>query len=287
MKIAVIINPISGVKAKETLEREVAQRLSLRHSVAIFFTKAPYHATELARQALKDNADIIAVAGGDGTINEVAQVVINSKAALGIIPTGSGNGLARHLKIPLHFSKALDLLQKGHSRVIDTVQINDRFYIGVAGVGFDAEVGWTFALAGRRGFLSYFLSTLKNFPRYRCQKYELMIDGKNIDVWAFLMAFANSSQFGNGATIAPLAKIDDGILDLVIVKPFPLYAAPSLLIRLFTRSLHRSYYVETIPCKTILLPQRHLKAHIDGEPILFEDGIRIEIVPSSLKVIAP
>jgi YegS/Rv2252/BmrU family lipid kinase len=283
-----IINPISGGIDKEDVVKKIESKLSKeKFSIEIHYTKGPKHATELAKEALKRSATIIAVVGGDGTVNEVSQVLIGSPAILAIIPTGSGNGLARHLHIPLKSSKAIDLIKKGKVETIDTVLINDRHYLGVAGIGFDAEVGWKFSEFGHRGFLSYLLLTLKELPTYHPGAYDLIIDGKKISREAFLVSFANSSQFGNGACIAPQAKINDGNLDVIIVKKFPPYGTVKIASQLFHHTLNQSKYVETIKCKEIIISQPNLKAHIDGEPVIFPRGIHLKIVPSSLQILVP
>jgi diacylglycerol kinase family enzyme len=159
--------------------------------------------------------------------------------------------------------------------------------LGVAGIGFDAEVGWSFAQAAKRGFTTYFMTALKMLPGYRTSAYELCLDGEKLSRNAFLISFANSSQFGNGASISPQAKINDGLLDVVIIRKFPFYATFEMVYRLFNRSLHHSKYVEIIRCKEIDLAQPNVKAHIDGEPVFFQDGMRLRIIPSSLKIIVP
>lgn len=287
-RVSVIVNPIAGKGEKETSIEQIGEHLrGMGFDVEMLVTQGPRHATTLAKEALERHADVIAVVGGDGSVNEVGEALIGTEVALAIIPMGSGNGLARHLQIPLHTSKAIDLLESGEVQCIDTVQINDRSYLGVAGVGFDAEVSWSFATAAKRGFFTYFLTVLKLLPGYKAIPYKLIVDGKPLSRRAFLISFANSSQFGNGASISPKAKISDGYLDLVIVKKFPFYSVVEMVYRLFNRTLDRSKYVEIIRCKKIDIVKPDLKAHIDGEPILFSEGVHIRVLPSSLKVIVP
>lgn len=287
-KISIIINPISGGSDKEKLLKEMQMALDpALFQTEILYTKAPRHATELAREAVKNKVDVVVVVGGDGSINEVGEALIGSQTALAIIPTGSGNGIARHLQIPTQGTQAIEVLKKGNIQTIDTVTINNRHYLGVAGIGFDAEVSWDFANFGHRGFISYLLLVLKKFPGYRPQNYELIIDGKPLTKRAFLICFANTSQFGNGAYIAPHAKVDDGLLEVVIIKKFPLYITPQITHQLFHHSLNDSEYVETIHCREVSLPKKNLRAHIDGEPILFEESIHLKINPASLKVVVP
>lgn len=286
-KVSVIINPISGGRDKKAIVEEIMRKVDKkRFEVEILYTKAPKHATWLAKEAVRKGAKIVVVVGGDGSINEVGQALIGTGVALAIIPTGSGNGLARHLKIPSSTSEAIDLINQCCIKKIDTVQINDRYYLGVAGIGFDAEIGWKFATFGHRGFFSYLFLTLKNFPSYKSSSYNLIVDGKKMEKKAFLISFANSSQFGNGVLIAPKAKINDGNLDLIIVEDFPRYAAPKIAFQLFNGSFHHSKYAEIIRCKEIVIDQPDLKAQVDGEPQFFPKGMRIKIMPLSLNVIA-
>jgi diacylglycerol kinase (ATP) len=287
-QIALIVNPISGGVDKEKLIDTIKEKLDQsQFDIQVLYTNAPQHATFLARQAVNKKIDVVAIVGGDGSVNEVGEALIGSQTALAIIPSGSGNGIARHLQIPLETNEAVQLINQGHTRTIDTVLVNNRHYLGVAGIGFDAEISWEFDQYGHRGFISYLLLTLKKLPSYRPQKYQLIIDGKEVNQRAFLICFANTSQFGNGAFIAPRAKIDDGLLEVVIIKKFPFYVAPRIAHQLFHHSLNDSEYVESLSCKEAILNQKNIRAHIDGEPVLFENGLHIKVVPTSLKVIIP
>ena len=283
MRIQVIINPISGVKSKEGLVDAIEHRLSA-HEVSCVYTQGSKHATLLAKQAVKDQVDLIAVVGGDGTINEVAQAVVGTQTALALLPSGSGNGLARHLQIPLDPLKALSHIQNGRRRCMDTAIMNHHLYLCAAGVGFDAEVAWTFSKQTFRGISSYLYAALKQYLLHKPQDYLLELDGKKRQVNAFFITFANSSQFGNGAIISPQARIDDGYLDAVIVKPFPFFHLPKILSQLFRGTLHRSSYVEIIRCKEIAIVNTNLKVHIDGEPLLLSESVRCSIRPSSLTI---
>lgn len=283
MRIQVIINPIAGVKNKEGLAEVIVEQLSA-HQVAIAYTQGPKHATELAQGAVVDKADAVAVVGGDGTINEVAQALVGTSVTLALLPSGSGNGLARHLRIPLDPLEALAVIRGGRTCRIDTVQMQEYVYLCAAGVGFDAEVAWSFSSQGFRGFLSYLYAAFKKYLIYKPQIYTLEIDGKERRVEAFLIAFANASQFGNGVIIAPEARIDDGYLEAVILKPFPFYALPKIVFQLFRGTLQRSPHVEILPCKEIALTQGPFRAHIDGEPLHCAGGLRGRIRPSSLSV---
>lgn len=279
----VIVNPIAGGTDKE----EVVQELRKAFDAKVFYTERKGHATLFAKQAVESQTDVVIAVGGDGTIHEIGQALIGSKTALGIIPTGSGNGLARSLHIPNHIPSAIDIIRRGHRASIDTVRINDRSYLGIAGIGFDAEVGWRFSEFGHRGFVSYLLVTLQAYPEYRPADYELVIDGQKMVHKAFLISFANSPQFGNGAVIAPHANMRDGFLEVVILNPFPWYEAPNLAYKLFNGHFNRSRHVKEIKAKDVVIKQPNLKMHIDGEPVIFPDGAHLTVDHASLQVIVP
>jgi diacylglycerol kinase (ATP) len=163
----------------------------------------------------------IAAVGGDGTVNEVGRALVHSEAVLAIIPVGSGNGLARHLGIPVGLKKGIKALNHAYPIVIDTGKINDKIFLGVAGIGFDAHIAHKFALFGKRGFFSYCQVASREFSLYAPQSYFITIDGKQITKKAFILTFANSSQYGNNFLIAPKARVSDGYLDLVIIDDIP------------------------------------------------------------------
>src|SRR5262249_1311819 len=155
------------------------------------YTQYPQHATELALKAVRDSADIIAAVGGDGTVNEIGKALINTKAVLAIIPAGSGNGLARHLGIPVGLTRAIKALNHAHPMAIDTAKINEEIFLGTAGIGFDAHIAHAFAQFGKRGFLSYCQVALKEFSQYEPQSYHMTIDGKQLIRKALILTFAN------------------------------------------------------------------------------------------------
>lgn len=287
-KVCFIVNPISGSQKQKNIKSLIKKHLNRkRFDYKIYYTERPKHATELAKAALKKKFEIIVAVGGDGTINEVAQGIIGSPVALGIIPMGSGNGLARHFKIPNDPKLAIEVINEDHDQWIDTVNINQESYIGVAGIGFDAEVSHAFSELGKRGLSSYIKIVLGELPHYQPQEYELVIDGKPLVEKAFLICFANSKQYGNNAFIAPHAKIDDGYLDVIILKEFPKHATPKLVHDLFNRHIEDSKYTSTIRCQEVIIKKPLHYIHLDGEPMQFSDDVYIRILPSSLKIITP
>lgn len=285
-KVCFIVNPISGVGRQKMIEKLVAEKLDhSRFEHAILYTERAKHAIELCKKAVTDRYDIVVAVGGDGSVNEVGSSLIGTSSAMAIMPAGSGNGLARHLGIPMNLVKAMDVINEGKEIAIDTVSINNEVFLGMAGVGFDAHIGWEFAKFGKRGFSSYVKVILREFPKYKARDYELEIDGKTYKRKAFLISFANGSQYGNNAVISPGASLQDGLVDVCILKDFPLYALPVLAFRLFNRSMDHSKYVEIIRGKKIKVRQEATTAHIDGEPVELGKEIVMEVQPGSLKVV--
>ncbi len=285
-KICFIINPISGIGKKKVIEKLIEEKLNKQiFDHKIIYTEAPKHATKIAQQAAVENFDIVVAVGGDGSVNEIAKGLINTNTAMAIIPAGSGNGLARHLNIPLDFKMAMSIINKAKEIQIDSINFNNEIFVNVAGIGFDALIGWKFANYGKRGFSSYIKIILREFWKYKSQDYELIIDGKSIHKKAFLISFANGSQWGNNAHIAPLANSSDGVLDIAILKNISLLSITSIVFKLFRRKLYLSSHMEIIKIKEVIVKQTNAIAHIDGEPIELVNTIKIKVNPLSLKVI--
>lgn len=287
-KICFIVNPISGVGRQKVIEKLIDRELNrLVYDYEIAYTKAAKHAIELSKQAAAKGFDIVVAVGGDGSVNETAKGLIGTTGAMAIIPTGSGNGLARHLQIPLNLKKAMEVINNGKEKSIDTIRLNDESFVNIAGVGFDAHIGWEFAKFGKRGFSSYLKVIQRELPKYKAQDYELVIDGKTFAKKAFLISVANGSQWGNNAYIAPLADISDGVMDVMIMKDFSFINAISIGFRLFRKTVHQSAFLEVIKCKEAVIRQQKNIAHIDGEPIEAGNEISFKVNPQSLKVLVP
>ncbi|MCF6241254.1 MAG: diacylglycerol kinase family lipid kinase [Bacteroidales bacterium] len=287
-KLLYIVNPISGAHKKKSIEQIINQSTDKKlFDCEIVRTQYAGHAFELAQNAVQQNYDIVAAVGGDGTLNEIGKALSGSDTAMGIIPKGSGNGLARYLKIPLSVSKAVKIINSLHYFQIDTVRINEFFYLNVAGIGFDAHIAHLFSKSKKRGFQSYAKLVLKEFRKYEGQNYRLIIDEQKFNTEnTFMLSFANSSQFGNNAHIAPMAKINDGFIDVCILKKFPDFRSPEIILKLYTRSLIKSKYYEIYKAKKIELSSDiDLLGHVDGEPVYFGKKLQIEILPKSLNVI--
>jgi len=287
--ILFIINPISGGKDKQKIPAIIDAHLDREQFNANFaFTEYAGHAAEIAEEAANKNFDIIVAVGGDGTINEVAGKVMQAQKTLGVLPFGSGNGLARFLKIPMNTVKAIQVINTGKVRVIDTGTFNGKSFFNMAGMGFDARISAVFAGHKTRGLSGYAKLALKEATSYRAQTYHIYIDGQEYVRRAFVISFANSSQYGNNAHIAPTASVTDGLLDVCIVNAFPLYKLPVLAYEMMMAKTDRSTIVEIIKGKQIRIVRSMEDAiHIDGEPFFMGKEIAAGIVPLSLNIITP
>ncbi len=286
-KVLFIINPISGTIKKNKLEEKIDLYLNKNIYRKIIYTKAPKHATQIAKEN-SHNFDIIAIAGGDGSINETFRGLINKTSALAIIPMGSGNGLARHLKIPLNVKKAIELINNGKIIDIDTIKINNEYFINVAGFGFDAYVAHLFANNGKRGFWSYVKIIFTKIFKYKPQNLKVKLKTGNINSNDFIFTLANSSQYGNNARIAPKAKINDGLIDVIFKQKINIFTAIPFLIKMMTGKLtdNKTYTTHKTP-KLKIQSLNKIIAHIDGDPIIFDNEINVEIIKKSIKIIVP
>jgi len=274
-----ILNPNSGTNSPQKRERIVADLQSVSNS-KVWLTEHMNHASQLTKQAVTEGAEKIIAIGGDGTINEVASALLYSSIPLGIIPMGSGNGLARHIGIPLNFKKALDLAINGQPITIDAGKWNDRPFFCTAGLGFDAYVASHFAKRGKRGFLNYIYSSLVLLFTYR------PINIKEFGA-VFSFTVANANQFGNNAYISPNSDLQDGLLEVIRIKPSNLFHIIFLGISLFSKKLHLSNRSEVSTVKSLTFHTTiGIPYHLDGESLLIENEKNsVSILPSSLLVV--
>lgn len=285
-EILFIVNPRSGVGNKNNLPGYIDSLLdSSKWDAKIIFTEYAGHAAEIAGKYRNIKSAIIAV-GGDGTVNEIAHSLAGSNTALGIIPAGSGNGLARHLKIPLDTSHAVKLLNNAKIQEIDTCSVNDHFFACTAGVGFDAKIGAAIKGKKIRGFKQYINIALREFFTYKPEQYLLETDSGKLERVAYLITAANAAQYGNNALIAPEADIQDGFIDVSIVKPFPKYLGMQMIWRLFSGKMSDSKYVETFKTKTLKITRvQEGPAHVDGEALVLGTNLVFSINEKNLKMI--
>jgi len=282
-KALFIITPIPGGKKKDGVPKLIDKQFD--GEATIVFTHGVSHASEVAAEAI-DKYDIIVAVGGDGTVNEIASALVGSNAVLGILPFGSGNGLSRFLGIPMNIEKAIANLNTGNIAVIDSAQANGKAFFNMAGMGFDAHISEAFSHGKKRGFITYVKTSLQEVIKYKSQTYNIEIDDAVYNRKAFMLSFANSSQYGNNAHVSPQASVQDGLLDVCVIKPFPLYRFPEMCIRMFTKTANKSSFVEIIRGKHIIVKRDNpAPMHLDGEPEIAGKEIEINIVPCSLKVI--
>lgn len=287
MKIAFIINPVSGVKKKSKIEHLILSSFcNPEYDVTIHKTEYHGHATELARNLASQGVDTVVAVGGDGTLNEVSAGLLKSGTVLGLIPCGSGDGLARHLNISKNPAKAIKLILARRIYDIDMVFINNTSFINVAGIGYDAQVAHAFAKCTRRGFWSYIKQILNIYFSYTSFESSISCNNKTIERTAYLIEFANSSQFGNNAVISPMSLTNDQLIEICILKPFPWYYIPNILTRLYTKTMHNSKFMEIIQSGNILVKTKQpVPAHIDGEPLCYNTEFNVKIYPNALKII--
>jgi len=289
-KILFIINPNSGTRYKGRLPELIKKQTdSSVFDVEILITQFKGEATEVVIQKLQEGYRYFVAVGGDGTINEIGKALINTQAALGIIPVGSGNGLARHLKIPLDPPKAIQIINQLNIKAIDYGLINNMPFFCTCGVGFDALIGEKFDLHKRRGLTSYVKTVLSEFFNFQPETYQITInDQPKRELKAFLITFANASQYGNNALIAPKADICDGNLDICILSPFQFYKAIWIGIRLFSGNIDKSQHITYHKASKIHLERRsEAIIHIDGETRHPGKNLDITLINKGLNVIIP
>jgi YegS/Rv2252/BmrU family lipid kinase len=291
MKVRAILNPRAGVAVRGTREAVERGRPSWK-DYAVYLTREAGHATELAREAVAAGADLVLAIGGDGTVNEVARGVIGSAAALGIVPVGSGNGLARALRIPLRPAHALGALEAGVRRRMDVGFLNGRPFLNVAGVGFDAVVGHAFhergRRGGRRGLFGYVRLSLAELRAYRPPRLAIEVAPERLELTAFLTTFANGPQYGSGAFINPGGKLDDGRLEVVVFEDGPLWRTVFAASRMFLGGLERSRGYRRLagPAATVDAGTP-AAVHCDGDPAGSAERIEVRLRPRALEVVVP
>ncbi len=285
-KILFIVNPNAGKKISgkliETIRKELPS--DIHNDISIW--KDPEHFSEIL-QSLKTGGytDAIAV-GGDGTVNQVAKSIVNSGIALGIVPAGSGNGLARSLGISIKTVEAIQQIARGKTTTIDSGSVNGIMFFCTSGVGFDAHIGKLFATSTKRGLSSYVKITLREFSSYKEKKYKISIDGKIIEREAFLITVANAGQYGNDFYIAPQAKLNDGLFHVVVLKPFSLFGGTGTVLKVLRRKANESKLIETFTCKELTIERSGSGSiHFDGEPGIQGEELKYILHPRSLKVI--
>jgi diacylglycerol kinase (ATP) len=285
-KIHFIINPISGGINKNNVPSLIEKHMDKNlFDVKIFFTQGQESNHHLAAASAVE-ADVVVAVGGDGTINNVAQYLVNTNKILGIIPMGSGNGLAHELNISTNPEKALQLINSRKIKTIDTCKANNQFFINIAGVGFDAHIANLFSKASSRGFKTYAKITLQEFATYKNKSYHLHYNGEQTTVNAFMICVCNGTQFGNNAFVSPNAIYNDGLFDVVVFSSFKIWQVPQIAYKLFKGDVSDLPFVDTFKTDQISIARSEKEvANIDGEAMVFDSNINFKMYKQSLKVI--
>lgn len=286
-RVRFIINPISGGRRKRSIpdiiETEIDKEL---FDYEIVTTSQAGEANILAKQAREEGYDVVVAVGGDGTINEVAKAIVHSKTALGIIPCGSGNGLARHMMLPLNVKNAVKVINRYEIDDYDYGIIDGHPFFVTCGMGFDAFVSMKFAESGKRGPITYVQKVLEEGLKYQPETYEIRDEHGNRFYKAFLISCANASQYGNNAVIAPQASMSDGLMDVIIMEPFDLIEAPQISIDMFNKTLDMNSKIKSFTCKNLLIHRRKPGViHYDGEPVEAGTDIKIELKEKGIKIL--
>lgn len=291
-KIIFILNPFSGLGGKRLILRQIGSIIDpKKYDWEVRKIDRNISAKELAKAAVAEKADIVCAIGGDGTVNSIASELINSETALAIIPAGSGNGLARHLHIPIDIEKALRLVNDGNCRKMDYGVVNLIPFFCTCGVGFDAFISQKFSRAKVRGPLAYVETMLLNALAFRPEMYDIdIVDEQEVHQKekAFVITCANASQYGNNVYIAPQASVFDGMLNVTILKPFTPLEVPQLAMQLFNGTINQNNRIKTFRCKSMSIHRSKPGViHFDGDPVDTIADVDIAVVPQGLKCICP
>ena len=286
-RIVFIMNPISGTQNKAGIPELIEKTIDHEQfSYELRMTEHAGHASEIASEAKEQGVDIVVAIGGDGTVNEVARAIVHSQTALGIIPCGSGNGLARHLLLPMNLKKSIEIINSCEIHELDYGIINGHPFFCTCGMGFDAFVSHKFAEAGKRGPITYVENVLREGLKYKPETYEIQDETGTTRAKAFLISCANASQYGNNAYIAPQASMSDGLLDVIIMEPFDVIEAPQISIEMFNKTLDKNSKIKTFKCKRLHIHRKQPGyIHYDGDPIMTDADVDIELKSKGIRVV--
>ena len=287
LKTKFIINPIAGTGKQKDISRNIEKLIDKeKFYYDIIFTDSPNHATKITQDAINNNYDLVIAVGGDGTVSECATALIGSETALAVIPCGSGNGFAYHFKVKRKINDALQELNNNTIKYIDSCEANNIPFVNVSGIGFDAHIANLFASTKKRGFFSYIKLTLKELS-YQAQEYTIEYSNTRETLNAFAIVFANATQYGNDAEIAPNAKVDDGLIDFIIIRKFPNWKIPLFVLDVLRGKTHLNKNVRIIKSKEMKIYTKQPFAHLDGEIKHFANPIHVKISSKKLKIMIP
>lgn len=286
-EIFVIVNPISGTGSKKKIVNLLSD-LNEEYSVRFFYTRYSRHATQIASEAVKRGVRFIIAVGGDGTINEVAQALVGTDFALGIIPSGSGNGLARHLRIPMGTNKAIGVLRQKKVIAIDYGIANDNLFFCTCGVGYDALVSEKALSTKKRGVMMYAKNMFDTFLSFEPEQYNVITTGGSFSGKAFTITCANASQYGNNAYIAPNADISDGMMNIAILNPLSFTDVPRTAFDIFTKRINNNPNLHELICSEALIERENEGVmHLDGNAVYTGKNINIRLIHRGLNVLVP
>ena len=281
------MNPISGTASKSNIPKLIEKTIDKGlFDYELRLTERAGHAAEIAAEAQREGADIVVAIGGDGTVNEVARAIIDTPTALGIVPCGSGNGLARHLMLPMNAKKAIEIINRAEIHELDYGIINGHPFFCTCGMGFDAFVSHKFAEAGKRGPITYVENVLREGLKYKPETYEIQDETGTTRAKAFLISCANASQYGNNAYIAPQASMRDGLLDVIIMEPFDMLDAPQISLDMFNKTLDKNSKIKTFRCQKLHIHRKQPGLiHFDGDPTMTDADVDIELRAKGIHVV--
>ncbi|MDP3557486.1 MAG: YegS/Rv2252/BmrU family lipid kinase [Bacteroidota bacterium] len=285
-KLLFIINPKAGKKLGPTLLPLIEKKIKAKINYDVSIWENVDDFNNITQKLFSENYTHAIAVGGDGTVNMVAKTILSKDITLGIIPAGSGNGLARSLGLPMNTERALDEIIENKTEIIDSGQVNGNSFFCTSGVGFDAHIGHLFATSKKRGLKSYVKIIWNEFFSYKTKTYTLKYNNQEVVREAFLITVANAGQYGNDFYIAPGAKMNDGLFHVVILKPFKLYEVVSLLIKILRRKADKSKLIETFTCNELIIERSEKDfIHFDGEPLMSEKSVVFKCKPNSMKVV--
>lgn len=288
-KLLAVVNPKSGTGDQHQVPQLIDSIIDKsRFTVDIRMVEAEGDAYRFGREAVDNGYYGLVAIGGDGTVNGAASAVVDSDVALAVVPCGSGNGLGRHLNIPMNMKKALALINDDRVEPFDYCTVNDRPFMCTCGMGFDAQVAFDFSQAGKRGFITYLKKTFSVYASYNCEDYIIELDGNRIEEKAFVIALCNAAQYGNNSFIAPHASMQDGMLDVTVISPFKFYDAPFVGLSLFFKNIDKNRHVAIYRAKEIkIIRKQHGPMHIDGDPVEMPDVLLIKCHHNGIKMFSP
>lgn len=284
-----IVNPKAGTNLQKHIRNSIDNHLNhKKFEYGIWLTREEGHASELAKKAIEDGYEFVVAVGGDGSINEVASVLIGTRVKLGIIPAGSGNGLAMHLGYGRDIDEAIKKLNTAEEKIIDCGTMNGRPFINIAGVGFDGLVSNMMKGSHWRGFLPYFLKSVEAGLSYTSRECVILLDGIALERKCFAISIANGPMYGYNFQIAPDARLDDGVFEVVIMRDAPRWQYFAAIPSMLTNKIYETGFVEHYRAKNIVIQSEGENyVHLDGEGMVISDTLRFDIKPDALQILVP